>query len=144
MFIITNAMVTIARDRQCAGNCWRLILIYILTDVASSFKASSSKGEVNTCEVMASHLHECPAQSDVSSSSCFDRKANALKHNYHRHDFIALMSELLCVWGMDWKINKCESLKSYLRRFVRKYIFRQVSSGQKDGGLSAADRKSVV
>ena len=59
-----------------------------------SFKASSSKGEVNTCEVIASHLHECPAQSDVSSSSCFDRKANALKHNYHRHDFIALMSEL--------------------------------------------------
>ena len=42
-------------------------------------KASSSKGEVNTCEVMASHLHECPAQSDVNSSSCFDRKANALK-----------------------------------------------------------------
>ena len=71
----------------------RLILIYILTDVAS-FKASSSKGEVNTCEVMASHLHECPAQSDVSSSSCFDRKANALKHNYHRHDFFALMPEL--------------------------------------------------
>ena len=65
-----------------------------LTDVAS-FKASSSKGEVNTCEVMASHLHECLAQSDVSSSSCFDRKANALKHNDHSHDVIALMSSWL-------------------------------------------------
>ena len=62
-----------------------------LTDVAS-FKASSSKGEVNTCEVMASHLHECQVKSDVSSSSCFDRRTNTLKPNDHRHDFITLMS----------------------------------------------------
>ena len=45
---------------------------------------------------------------------------------------------------LDWKINKCESLKNYLRRFVRKYIFGQVSSGQKDGGLSAAVMCSAV
>ena len=49
------------------------------------------------------------------------------------------------VYGvLDWKINKCESLKNYLRRFVRKYIFGQVSSGQKDGGLSAAVMCSAV
>ena len=45
---------------------------------------------------------------------------------------------------LDWKINKCESLKNDLRRFVRKYIFGQMSSGQKDGGLSAAVMCSAV
>ena len=46
---------------------------------------------------------------------------------------------------LDWKINKCESyLKICLRRFVRKYIFGQVSSGQKDGGLLAAVMCSAV
>ena len=42
------------------------------------------------------------------------------------------------------KKNKCESLKNDLRRFVRKYIFGQMSSGQKDGGLSAAVMSSAV
>ena len=36
------------------------------------------------------------------------------------------------------------NLKYYLRRFVRKYIFGQVSSGQKEGGLSAAVMRSAV
>ena len=36
------------------------------------------------------------------------------------------------------------NLKKYLRRFVRKYIFGQMSSGQKDGGLSAAVMCSAV
>ena len=40
--------------------------------------------------------------------------------------------------------KKCESLKNDLRRFVRKYIFGQMSSGQKDGGLSAAVMCSAV